>query len=59
MLTTLEPYIIGANAKLLSTVIFPLSDNLCYFYIFSGAFSVKNSLLKIIFKVYNIIFNKY
>ncbi len=42
-------YIIGANTKLLSTVIFPLSDKFRCFHIFSVAFSVN------IFKVGHII----
>ncbi len=41
VLTTLETYITGANAKLLSTVIFYFSDNFHCFHIFSVAFSVK------------------
>ncbi len=50
VLTILQTYIIGANVKLLSAVMFSLSDNYCCFHIFSMTFSVK-----IIFKVGDII----
>ncbi len=51
-LTTLETYIIGANTKLLSTVIFPLSDNFHCFHIFSVAFSVKILCWKLYLKLF-------